>query len=76
MPSRELKQVLIEKISPTFKTLREEIRNNWNDFTTIEFIDNEADCSKELDSLIVLLNDLIPDKYKKNYTIKRTLRCK
>ncbi len=31
VPSRELKQVLIDKIFPTFKTLREEIRNNWNE---------------------------------------------
>jgi hypothetical protein len=32
VPARELKQELIDKLSPTFTTLRERIRNRWSEF--------------------------------------------
>lgn len=42
----------------------------------IRFVDNENMCDDKIDSLIILANQIIPSQHRKQYSIKRNLRCK
>ncbi len=52
------------------------VRKGWKNILQIRFIDNTEMCDIKLDSLINLANDIIPNKFKKTYSVKSTLACK